>query len=73
MLTGFATGTKPKLALPARVLLLDYRFLELLGPVNASQIFDKAEPALLAVLAGDPKPRRGCRSPRPRRRCGSMR
>ena len=55
VLTGFATGTKPKLALPARVLLLDYRFLELLGPVNASQIFDKAEPALLAVLAGDPK------------------
>jgi hypothetical protein len=55
VLTGFATGTKPKLALPARVLLLDYRFLELLGPVNASQIFDKAEPALLAVLAADPK------------------
>ena len=52
VLAGFAAGTKPKLALPARVLLLDYRFLELLGPVNASQIFDKAEPALLAVLAG---------------------
>ena len=46
---------KPKLALPARVLLLDYRFLELLGPVNGSQIFDKAEPALLAVLASDPQ------------------
>ena len=55
VLTGFAAGTKPKLALPARVLLLDYRFLELLGPVNASQIFDKAEPALLAVLAADPR------------------
>jgi hypothetical protein len=55
VLAGFADGTKPKLALPARVLLLDYRFLELLGPVNASQIFDKAEPALLAVLAADPK------------------
>ena len=58
VLAGFADGTKPKLALPARVLLLDYRFLELLGPVNAAQIFDKAEPALLAVLAGDAKARR---------------
>ena len=55
VLSGFAAGTKPKLALPARVLLLDYRFLELLGPVNGSQIFDKAEPALLAVLASDPQ------------------
>ena len=54
VLAGFVAGTKPKLALPARVLLLDYRFLELLGPVNGSQIFDKAEPALLAVLAADP-------------------
>jgi len=55
VLAGFAAGSKPKLALPARVLLLDYRFLELLGPVNASQILDKAEPALLAVLALDPQ------------------
>ena len=38
------------------------------------QIFDKAEPALLAVLAGDAQSRtRGCRSPQPRRRCGSTR
>ena len=42
-------GTKPQLALPKRVLLLDYRFLELLGPVDAAQVLDKAEPALLAV------------------------
>jgi hypothetical protein len=53
VLSGFAGGNKPKLALPARVLLLDYRFLELLGPVNGAQIFDKAEPALLSVLASD--------------------
>jgi hypothetical protein len=59
--------------LAARVLLLDYRFLELLGPVNAAQIFDKAEPALLAVLAGDAKADPRCRSPPPRRRCGSTR
>ena len=53
VLTAFATGSKPNLALPKRVLLLDYRFLELLGPINALQVFDKAEPALLAMLAGD--------------------
>ena len=53
VLAGVAAGSKPKLALPKRVLLLDYRFLELLGPVNAVQLFDKAEPALLAVLASD--------------------
>jgi hypothetical protein len=54
VLGGFAEGTKPKLTLPARVLLLDYRFLELLGPVNAAQVFDRAEPALLSALAADP-------------------
>lgn len=53
VLAGVASDTKPKLALPQRVLLLDYRFLELLGPVNAQQVFDKAEPALLAMLAGN--------------------
>ena len=53
VLAGFAAGNKPRLALPARVLLLDYRFLELLGPVNASQVLDKAEPALLAMIAAD--------------------
>ena len=53
VLTAFSAGSKPKLALPKRVLLLDYRFLELLGPINALQVFDKAEPALLAMLAGD--------------------
>jgi hypothetical protein len=55
VLLGFAEGTKPKLALPARVLLLDYRFLELLGPVNVAQVFDRAEPALVSALAVDTK------------------
>ena len=55
VLAGFAAGTQPRLALPSRVLLLDYRFLELLGPVNAAQIVDKAEPALVAVLSQDAK------------------
>ena len=53
VLIGFAGGTKPKLTLPARVLLLDYRFLELLGPVNVAQVFDRAEPALISALAAD--------------------
>jgi hypothetical protein len=53
VLMGFAEGTKPKLTLPARVLLLDYRFLELLGPVNVAQVFDRAEPALISALATD--------------------
>jgi len=51
VLAGVATGDKPQVQLPKRVLLLDYRFLELLGPVNVAQFFDKAEPALLAALA----------------------
>ena len=63
-------------ALPERVLLLDYRFLELLGPVNALQVFDKAEPALLAVLAGDAQGRcpaadRGCRGGAASQRAGA--
>jgi hypothetical protein len=53
VLAAVADGTKPQLHLPKRVLLLDYRFLELLGPVNGTQLFDKAEPALLAALAQD--------------------
>lgn len=53
VLAGIAVDNKPRLTLPKRVLLLDYRFLELMGPVDATQVFDKAEPALLAVIAGD--------------------
>lgn len=51
ILSGFADDTKPRLVLPKRILALDYRFLELLGPVNTRQVLDRAEPALLAVLA----------------------
>ena len=53
VLSAFGDDLKPNLTLPKRVLLLDYRFLELLGPVNGRQVLDRAEPALLAVLAGD--------------------
>ena len=53
VLAGIAVGNKPRLPLPKRVLLLDYRFLELMGPVDIEQVLDKAEPALLAAIAGD--------------------
>jgi len=51
VLASIAVDNKPRLSLPKHVLLLDYRFLELMGPVNAAQVIDKAEPALLAVNA----------------------
>jgi hypothetical protein len=47
-------GAKPRLALPARVSLVDFRFLELLGPVSEMQVLEKAEPALLVALANAP-------------------
>lgn len=54
VLDSLSMGTKPHLGLPTRVSLLDFRFLELLGPVNEMQVLDKAEPALLVALAGAP-------------------
>jgi hypothetical protein len=53
VLTGIALDNKPHLPLPQRVPLLDYRFLELMGPIDAAQAIDKAEPALLTVIAAD--------------------
>ncbi|HWB44558.1 MAG TPA: hypothetical protein VG900_03890, partial [Hyphomicrobiaceae bacterium] len=38
VLEGVAAGIKPKVHLGKRALLLDYRFLELLGPVNTAQL-----------------------------------
>lgn len=52
VLSSLDSGTRPRLALPARILLLDYRFLELMGPVDGAPLVQKAEPALLVVLAG---------------------
>jgi hypothetical protein len=53
VLAGIAGASAPKLQLPGRVLLLDYRFLELLGPVEIQRLLAKAEPALLVALAQD--------------------
>jgi hypothetical protein len=43
-------------ALPDRLSLLAYRFLELTGPVDAAQALKTAEPALLVALAGSGVP-----------------
>lgn len=52
VLDGLSMGAKPRLALPPRVSLLDFRFLELTGPVSEPHTLEKAEPALLVALAG---------------------
>jgi hypothetical protein len=50
-LAGLEGGAGQRPPLPERVSLLDYRFLELLGPIDAAQVLKKAEPALLVALA----------------------
>ncbi len=57
VLTRLEGGLKGHIDLSARVPLMDYRFLELLGPMDAAKVLDKAEPALLVALsnAGDIK------------------
>ncbi len=44
---------------PKRVMVLDYRLLEVMGPVEAAQVLERAEPALLTALGdghkSDPK------------------
>ena len=54
VLDSLSMGAKPHLGLPARVSLLDFRFLELMAPVREMQVVEKAEPALLVALAGAP-------------------
>jgi hypothetical protein len=51
VLASLEGGTGGRPPLPERVSLLDYRFLELLGPIDAAQVLKKAEPALLVALA----------------------
>jgi hypothetical protein len=53
VLDGAAAGSKTRLPLPARVSLLDYRFLQLTGAVAEMEALGRAEPALLVVLAED--------------------
>lgn len=51
-LDAVVTGQSLKPALPARLSLMDYRFLELTRGIVPSQALEKAEPALLAALSG---------------------
>lgn len=61
VLDALATGQAPKLAQPKRLSAIDYRLLQLVGPIDPVVTIDRAEPALLASLvadaAGEPKPR----------------
>ncbi len=50
-LDAFTAGQAGKIPLPKRVSLMDYRFLEIAGAVQPVDVIDKAEPALLVVLA----------------------
>jgi hypothetical protein len=53
VLASVAAALRRKVQLPGRVLLLDYRFLELMGSVDVQQLFARAEPALIVALAHD--------------------
>jgi hypothetical protein len=44
-------GVEKRPPLPTRLSLIDYRFLELTGPIDGTQALAKAEPALLVALA----------------------
>ncbi len=46
-----AKTAPPRLQLPKKLLVLDYRLLERLGPIDPAQVLDKAEPALLVAMA----------------------
>lgn len=50
-LDAFTTGQSGRAALPRRVSLMDFRFLEIAGAVQPGDVIDKAEPALLVTLA----------------------
>jgi hypothetical protein len=51
MLDAIAAGSRRVPELPKRLSLLDYRFLELAGPVEALRILERADAALAATLA----------------------
>jgi hypothetical protein len=61
-LDALAGNGRAGLAVPKLLRVLDYRLLELLGPMQPAQILDKAEPALVAALATDDKADPGMRT-----------
>jgi hypothetical protein len=52
VLGGLDGGVAGRPTLPTRVSLLAFRFLELMGPIDGTEVLHKAEPALLVALAG---------------------
>lgn len=52
---GAKPAKPPKIALPERLLVLDYRLLTLLGAQDPQTVLEKAEPALLYALAAEGK------------------
>lgn len=52
-LKAISKGRKPRVSPGQKVSLLDYRILQLSGPVDVSSAIPSASPALLAVLARD--------------------
>lgn len=60
-LKALAAGHKPAVAQGQKVSLLDYRILQLGGPVDVSHAIPTASPALLAVLARDERADSGTR------------
>lgn len=54
-LEALSGSGKTGMPAPKRVLVLDYRLLELMGPVEAAQVLERAEPALLTAIAMDAK------------------
>lgn len=60
-LDALAGIAKAPLTPPKTVRVLDYRLLELLGPIQPEQVLDRAEPALAAAVAtqegGEPRAR----------------
>lgn len=53
-LDAISIGAKPKITMPKRITLIDYRLMELAGVAPGAALFDKFEPALLVALAEDP-------------------
>ncbi len=51
---AFATGAKPQLTVGQRVGPVDWRILELSGPVDGRALVETTEPGVLAIISRDP-------------------
>lgn len=55
VLDALAVGAKPDIAAAKAISLMDYRMMELAGPVNGLDLLEHADAPLLVTLAYDPK------------------